>query len=301
MTSLKRRIFYAGIFLNCHYLIDAFAPLPINASPSCCSLQEHQQPQDRHNMSSHSTTDSDPIQSSTLTSAGTESLLLSKLGSLSKDGPVRLILASQSPRRREILDMMGLANRYTVTFSPLDEASLQMELANHPSISPPTYAQKLAESKARALALHMVKEETDGGHHDSSFILGSDTIVDKGGCILEKPKNEQDAKRMLKMLSGTWHEVHTGVAIYKVNHGTDEIDLVSSFTETAKVKFTTLSDEDIHAYIQTGEPMDKAGAYGIQGIGGQMVERMEGDFVAVMGLPMHRLSGELAKVLSKSG
>lgn len=178
-----------------------------------------------------------------------------------------------------------------------------MELANHPSISPPKYAQKLAESKAHALALHMVDEasgeKTTYSGHDFSFILGSDTIVDKGGCILEKPKSEEDAKRMLLMLSGTWHEVHTGVAIYKVNHGTDEIELVSTFTETAKVKFTTLSEEDIHAYIQTGEPMDKAGAYGIQGIGGQMVERMEGDFFAVMGLPMHRLSGELAKVLSK--
>jgi septum formation protein len=130
-----------------------------------------------------------------------------------------------------------------------------------------------------------------------SFILGSDTIVDKDGMILEKPKSEEDARRMLSLLSGSWHEVHTGVAIYKVNHRTDEVLLVSSFTETAQVKFTMLSDEDIDAYVQTGEPMDKAGGYGIQGIGGQIVERLEGDFFAVMGLPMHRLSGELAKAL----
>lgn len=200
-----------------------------------------------------------------------------------------------------------------------------MELARH-SISPAMYAQKLAESKAHALARHMVvtcsdhlEEEEKGG---SCLILGSDTIVDKEGVILEKPKNEQDARRMLTMLSGTWHEVHTGVAIYKMkypkgcnnNDDDDEMDdekdndgnqngderiiaLVSSFTETARVKFTTLSEEDIQAYIDTGEPMDKAGGYGIQGMGGQLVERMEGDFFAVMGLPMHRLSSELAKAL----
>lgn len=309
MTTLKSALLYTYILL----LVDAFTPSAIISFPSSFkhlilpshSLVQQQQKQQPHMTSRYSSTETDPVQPSSVFESRNH-LLLSKLSNLSVDGPQRLILASQSPRRREILDMMGLANRYTVTFSPLDEASLQMELANHPSISPPEYAQKLAESKAHALALHMVadssgveKTHSSGGHNvSSSFILGSDTIVDKDGCILEKPKDEEDAKRMLHMLSGTWHEVHTGVAVYKINHGTEEIVLVSSFTETAKVKFTTLCEEDILAYIQTGEPMDKAGAYGIQGIGGQMVERMEGDFFAVMGLPMHRLSGELAKALT---
>lgn len=223
-------------------------------------------------------------------------LLLSKLHKLTTDGPQRLVLASQSPRRREILDMMGLSNRYTVTFSPLDEEALQIELAKTP-ISPQDYAKKLAESKAHALADHMVSSD-EVYSHESSLILGSDTIVDKDSNILEKPKNEEDAKRMLRELSGDWHEVHTGVALYKIHHGNDNlIELISSFTETAKVKFSTLTSEDINAYVETGEPMDKAGSYGIQGIGGQMVERMDGDFFAVMGLPMFRLSGELARAI----
>jgi septum formation protein len=94
------------------------------------------------------------------------------------------------------------------------------------------------------------------------------------------------------------------VAIYKMNHNHknddndgSEIELLSSFTVMAKVKFAQLSEQDIHAYVKTGEPMDKAGSYGIQGIGGQMIECMEGDLFAVMGLPMHRLSLELARAL----
>ena len=247
------------------------------------------------------------LKSSLLMSANSESipkakdsnLLLSKLNALAVDGPKRLILASQSPRRREILDMMGLTDRYSVTFSPLDEEALQKELAQTP-ISPPDYAKKLAESKAHALAEQMISSSDEEYSHESSFILGSDTIVDKDGVILEKPKSEDDATDMLVKLSGSWHEVHTGVALYRIGHGSgdDTIELVSSFTETAKVKFADLSSEDIYAYVKTGEPMDKAGSYGIQGIGGQMVERMEGDFFAVMGLPMNRLSGELAKALS---
>lgn len=232
-------------------------------------------------------------------------LLLSKLHKLTTDGPQRLILASQSPRRREILDMMGLTNRYSVTFSPLDEEALQLELrALKTPLSPQDYAKKLAESKAFALAEEITNGDDNSCTHESSFILGSDTIVDYDGAILEKPKSKDDAKQMLTTLSGSWHEVHTGVALYKITHsnngnndGNDNVELVSSFTETAKVKFAPLSSEDIAAYVETGEPMDKAGSYGIQGIGGQMVERMDGDFFAVMGLPMHRLSGELAKVL----
>jgi len=193
--------------------------------------------------------------------------------------------------------MMGLTDRYSVQPSPLDEEALQIELAANPAISPQEYAKKLAESKAHALAQHMASSSTKYDH-ESSLILGSDTIVDLNGIILEKPKNEDDAKRMLSSLSGSWHEVHTGVALYKMSHDNDGIDLISSFTDTARVKFAILSPEDIDAYVKTGEPMDKAGSYGIQGIGGQMVERIEGDFFAVMGLPMHRLSRVFANALA---
>jgi len=251
---------------------------------------------------SASASSSEEIVTSNASSNG--NLLLSKFESLSINGPQRLILASQSPRRREILDMMGLANRYTVTFSPLDEEALQIELANSKvPISPVEYTKKLAESKAFALAQHMAsdsnteKDSSGGDEAVTTFILGSDTIVDKGGIILEKPKSEQQAVEMLTQLSDSWHEVHTGVAIYKMHQKEMKIELASSFVVTAKVKFTQLSADDIHAYVKTGEPMDKAGSYGIQGIGGQMIECMEGDFFAVMGLPMHRLSRELASAL----
>ncbi len=234
--------------------------------------------------------------SSSTTDSQQGKLLLSNLTTLSTDGPVRLILASQSPRRREILDMMGLTGRYLVQPSPLDEEKLQKELANQ-SFAPKDYAKKLAESKAHALAEEMSNSSVEY-EQEYTLLLGSDTIVDLEGEILEKPKTEDDAKTMLSKLSGSWHEVHTGVALYKMTHSEGGVvELVSSFTDTARVKFTSLSVEDINAYVGTGEPMDKAGSYGIQGIGGQMVERMEGDFFTVMGLPMHRLSGEMAKAL----
>ena len=221
-----------------------------------------------------------------------ETLMISKIHKFD-EGIVKLILASQSPRRREILDMMGMKGRYTVIPSPLDESQVQKELSQK-KLDPKDYARTLAERKAEALGDVMMKEEFDGV---STFILGSDTIVDLEGKILEKPTDEDCAIRMIQSLAGVWHKVHTGVALYQINnHG--ELHLVESLTETANVKFAHLSQEDITAYVKTTEPMDKAGSYGIQGIGGQIVERLEGDFFAVMGLPMHKLSTMLAKAIS---
>lgn len=237
-------------------------------------------------------------------------LLLSKTFKLSKDGPLRLVLASQSPRRREILDMLGLKDKYSVQNSPLNEDKLQSELMSlmngeisesSQPFGPIEYTKKLAESKAYALAEQMVNDKSEGNvsyNHKATFIIGGDTIVDLNGSILEKPKSIDDAKSMLSKLSGNWHCVHTGVAIFKINHEAgNSIELISSFTDTSKVLFTHLSSEDIDSYIATGEPMDKAGSYGIQGIGGQMIEKMEGDFFTVMGLPMNRVSMELAKAI----
>ena len=211
------------------------------------------------------------------------SLLVSHVQSLDID--VKLILASQSPRRREILDMMGLGGKYTACPSPLDESSLQQRLQNE---DPKVYTRFLAEAKAKALAETLTTSIP-------TLVLGSDTIVDLGGKILEKPSDSDAAVGMLRQLSARFHQVHTGVAIYIAAN--NEIQLFSSFTDTANVLFADLSEEDIHAYVKTGEPMDKAGAYGIQAIGGQFVVKVEGDFFTVMGLPMHRVSAELARAI----
>eukprot|EP00547_Thalassionema_nitzschioides_P006306 CAMPEP_0194222258 /NCGR_PEP_ID=MMETSP0156-20130528/32496_1 /TAXON_ID=33649 /ORGANISM="Thalassionema nitzschioides, Strain L26-B" /LENGTH=189 /DNA_ID=CAMNT_0038952969 /DNA_START=157 /DNA_END=726 /DNA_ORIENTATION=+ len=184
--------------------------------------------------------------------------------------------------------MMGLEGKYDVTPSPLDESSLQQRLREAGVPDPIDYTKILAEEKAKALAetLQTVLP---------TLVVGSDTIVDLKGDILEKPKDAGDAVAMLKKLSARSHQVHTGVAIYLVTQ--DGVKFVSSFTETANVQFAKLSDADIEAYVKTGEPMDKAGSYGIQGIGGQLVERIEGDYFTVMGLPMNKFSAELSRIV----
>lgn len=216
---------------------------------------------------------------------------------------IQLILASQSPRRREILDMMGLVGKYQHEPSPLDESALQVKLQNEKN-HPIEYTRILAEEKAKALAEQIMKEsssETTSTPTTTYLILGSDTIVDFQDQILEKPTDEQDAQQMLQQLSGNQHYVHTGVALYQVSTTTNsekEIKLISSFTDTATVTFATLTKNDIKMYITTQEPMDKAGSYGIQGIGGQIVSKVDGDFFTVMGLPMHLTSTLLAKAIS---
>lgn len=222
------------------------------------------------------------------------SLLVSNMHQLGSDGDdkIRLILASQSPRRREILDMLGLANRYTATPSPLDESALQTQLVKE-SLSPIEYTRVLAEKKAEALALVLSNDSTT----PSTLVLGSDTIVDLNGSILEKPTDTDSAISMLTKLSGEWHQVHTGVAIYHVQGNI--VNLIASFTDTARVQFAKLSTKDIEAYVATKEPMDKAGSYGIQGIGGQLVSCVEGDFFTVMGLPGHRTSKVLSQAVTE--
>jgi len=215
-------------------------------------------------------------------------LLVSQTHQLGPEG-IRLILASQSPRRKEILDMMGLHGRFETIPSPLDETALQEELCKK---DPKDYTQILAQEKAKALAVTI-------NANQPTLVLGSDTIVDLDGHILEKPKDEEDAKRMLRSLSGVQHEVHTGVALYRIVDDNAGPILIHAFTDTARVTFAVLSDEDIDAYVATKEPMDKAGSYGIQGIGGQLVQYVEGDFFAVMGLPMHRTSRLISDAISE--
>lgn len=184
-------------------------------------------------------------------------LLLSRLEQFGfhDDAKARLVLASQSPRRREILDMMMLGGRYTVETSPLDESNLQLQLRGM-GITSAEYTRKLAEGKAQALAEnHLAMGK--GSDTIPTYYLGSDTVVELDGNILEKPTDPNDAERMLAMMSGKSHLVHTGVSLYRLLG--DKVSLIASFTDSATVTFTSLSHETIVDYVATGEPLDKAG------------------------------------------
>lgn len=219
---------------------------------------------------------------SALTTTTTHAQLVLSLRQHLGPDKIRLVLASASPRRQEILNMMGLQGLFETIPSPLDESALQQSLA---SLPPLQYTERLAGEKARALAETMVADHaSDSTSHTPVLILGSDTIVELNGKILEKPTDAADAKRMLQALSGRNHQVHTGVALYSIvksDEKTLEVQLQASLVDTALVEFAELSDADIDAYVSSKEPMDKAGSYGIQGMGGQFVRRIEGDFFTV--------------------
>jgi septum formation protein len=170
-----------------------------------------------------------------------------------------LVLASQSPRRSEILRQAGIP--FTVRAPDVDESVRAAE-------SPVDYVQRLAEAKAHAV------EAADG-----ETVLGADTTVVIDGEILAKPADAADARRMLARLSGRRHEVLTGICLRRGEH-------VIVDCATTGVVFAALSDAEIDEYVASGEPMDKAGAYAIQGLASKFVERMEGDYFNVMGLPV---------------
>lgn len=182
----------------------------------------------------------------------------------------RIILASQSPRRRELLSLIGLA--HDVVPANIDESVLPDEL-------PAAHAERLAREKATAISML----------HPTAVVVGSDTIVVLDGQILGKPEDQPDAMRMLRLLSGRTHTVLTAVAVAR---GAS----VVSGLESVEVTFRALSESQIASYLSTGEPMDKAGSYGIQGFGATIVERIHGDYFAVMGLALGRLVGLLRDV-----
>lgn len=173
-----------------------------------------------------------------------------------------IILASKSPRRYELLTMLGY-NVKTIV-SDVDEDAISAE-------NPALLASKLAHAKANAVWREIGMT--------SLPIVAADTLVEINGEILGKPKNEDDARRMLKLLSGKSHYVHTGISV--ILNG-KEINL----TDSAKVFFRDIDANELDAYIASNEPFDKAGAYGIQGKAGAFVERIEGDFFSIMGLPI---------------
>lgn len=187
----------------------------------------------------------------------------------------KFILASASPRRKEILENIGL--EFEVAVSDTDEG--QVDAAALP-VS--VYVQELALLKATSVA----KMRKSG----DELIISADTVVCIDGEILGKPKDREDAFRMLKMLSGNCHSVFTGICVMNTKNAFS----VCNSVET-KVYFRNLSDEQIQSYVESGEPMDKAGAYGIQGLGSVLVEKIDGDYFNVVGLPATKLSEILKK------
>jgi septum formation protein len=187
----------------------------------------------------------------------------------------RLILASASPRRQELLGLLGLP--FEVIPSEVDEAALVRELGEQPL--PAEMARRLAEVKAADVA----------ARHPDALVLGADTIVVLGDAILGKPVSPDDARRMLALLSGRTHQVITGIAL---RGGVSVSDAVST-----DVTFRELTSREIDAYVATGEPMDKAGAYALQGRAAVLIEGIHGDYTNVVGLPVPRL----AILLRRSG
>jgi len=187
-----------------------------------------------------------------------------------------IYLASRSPRRAELLQQMGVL--FTVVPADIDETPHAMERSD-------AYVKRLAIEKAQAgYALVLEKAWFE------MPVLAADTTVSIDGEILGKPQDDEDAYRMLSLMSGRWHEVHTGIAVAHAGHVAMEIS-------STMVQMDDLSDAVIRAYIATGEPKDKAGAYGIQGIAGSLIKRIEGSYSGVMGLPVY----ETAKLLKQAG
>lgn len=186
---------------------------------------------------------------------------------------IDFILASGSPRRKELLELMGL--EFKVIVSQADEDSVSKDL------KPGLYVQELALLKASATAKEVLRNK-------NAVIISADTIVTLDGQILGKPKDEDDAFNILSKLSGRENEVYTGYCVMRISDGKAVCGKVRT-----KVKFKDLSDDKIRGYINSGEPMDKAGAYGIQGLGSLLIEKIDGDYFNVVGLPISALADML--------
>lgn len=178
---------------------------------------------------------------------------------------ISIILATASPRRIELFGLLGI---------PFQSQGADISEDIYDGESPDDSAQRLADSKAMVLAQD----------YPDSWVIGADTIVVIGNQILGKPQDPADAADMLERLSGRTHRVLTGVALHRKNRR-----IQAGFVECTHVKFKTLTPSEINDYIQTGEPLDKAGAYGIQGKAGAFVEEIHGSYTNVVGLPLERL------------
>ena len=194
----------------------------------------------------------------------------------------RIILASASPRRRDLLKQIGLS--FDILVSDCEEVLT--------TTVPEEACRSLAEQKAEAVAAALTREavEKEASERDTSapcLIIGADTVVACEGRLLGKPRHKEDAAAMLRLLSGRTHQVSTGVCVIRLPEGTR-----TSFAESTDVTVVPLTEEDIAAYLETGEPYDKAGAYGIQGWFARYVAGIRGDYNNVVGLPVGRLYRE---------
>lgn len=182
-----------------------------------------------------------------------------------------LILASSSPRRKELLELLGIPFQIKVS---------DVEETYQDGLQPHEIVMELARIKANAIA------ETN----KKSVVIGADTIVVSDGKVLGKPADKEEAISMLTQLSGKVHQVFTGVALLKDGN-------THLFYEKTDVEFWPLEEKEVEQYVLTGEPFDKAGSYGIQGYGSLLVKRIEGDYFTVVGLPVSRLNRELKKIM----
>jgi septum formation protein len=184
----------------------------------------------------------------------------------------QIILASQSPRRKQLLQQMGLTCKCM---------SARIDEDHSLNLSPPELSKELARQKAQAVLARV----SDG------IVIAADTIVFREGIVMGKPGNKDEAYQYLSSLSGMCHQVITGLCVVDVKS-----DIWQCEAERTRVFFRTLTDREIKAYIDSGEPMDKAGAYGIQGRGAMLVEKIEGCYFNVVGLPVTRLYLMLKKI-----
>lgn len=181
----------------------------------------------------------------------------------------RLILASQSPRRKEILEKTKLP--FVIVVSEYEEDMTE-------DLPPTVLAEKLSRGKAEKVAKR----------HPDAVVIAADTFVLFEGRLLGKPKSEEEAAQMLRMISGKRLTVITGVTLFEHKENKEV-----SFSEETHLEMKELSEDEIEAYVATGEPMDKAGAFAMQEIGASFVKRVEGDFFSAVGLPLYRLVHEL--------
>ena len=176
----------------------------------------------------------------------------------------KLVLASASPRRAEILRAAGW---------PFEALPANIDESRHDYEDATTYVERLARAKAEVVTPHV----------PGATVVGADTVVVVDGVILGKPVDEEDARRMLLLLQGRWHQVLTGVAVFNGNVG------LRVAHEVTEVRFAVMNQAEVDWYVATGEPMDKAGAYAIQGLGARFIKGIKGDYSNVVGLPVRLL------------
>lgn len=190
-----------------------------------------------------------------------------------------LILGSRSPRRVDLLRAVGI---------PTEVVTAEVDEVLQPGERPDAMATRLARQKGAAVLYAMGRADRGA---EGRWFLCADTIVHIGGELLGKPRDIDDARRMLRLLSGRTHHVTTGFVV----HGADAFD-APAYAETTAVTLRALSEDEVRRYAATGEGLDKAGGYAIQGIGGAFIERIEGSYANVVGLPVHRVVEALLRL-----